>query len=329
MIGIKTNTNNTAFLKPVFTGLFKILPYWLTAVSLVCAFILVIPLISKLPVAEGENLDPLRPQVLGDYTEIRGSSEAANIQESSKKLILNEDKINAESFLVADVKTGEVLAEKDSSKQRSIASLTKLMTGLVAYTQNILKKEVVVEKEDHLNVSPVLGLREGDTVLAQDLFNAMIVGSANDAAQTLANFTSRTTGKNFTDLMNETARVLGMTETSFSNPLGFEKTGNYSTAQDILKLVIATQRFSTFTELGKNTEYDFTGSQRTYHIRATNKLIGRYADVEGVKTGFTEQAGETMVTKITRNGKSVYIIVLGSNNREKDTMEIAKQVLGE
>lgn len=328
MTETKTNAHIGAFFKPVFTGLFKILPYWLIALCFVCAIFFIGAAASRVYIVHGEKLDTFQPQVLGDYTEIRGNTETANFAES-QKLLLDDTKINAESYLVADVKSGEILAEKNSQEQRSIASLTKLMTGLVVYTQNLLKDKVVITKEDHLNVSPVLTLREGDTVDAQDLFNAMLIGSANDAAQTLANHTARATGKNFTELMNETARILGMTETSFSNPLGFEKIGNYSTAEDILKLVIATQRFSVFTELGKKTSYDFTGSLRTYHIRATNKLVGKYENVEGVKTGFTEQAGETMVTKVTRNGKSAYIIILGSNDREKDTMEIARQVLGE
>jgi D-alanyl-D-alanine carboxypeptidase len=229
--------------------------------------------------------------------------------------------------LIADAKTGQVMAEKKADDKQYVASLTKLLTALVAYQKTDLNRSVVVTADDVFSVSPVLDLTPGDEVTLLDLFNAMIVGSCNDAALALANHTADAAGQSFVTLMNDMAKQLGMNDSHFSNPLGFDSPGNYSTARDLLKLVLETQNFSAFTQLGKKTEYKFQSSLgNNYTAIATDKLVGKYPEIYAIKTGYTAGAGQAMITKIIKGDSSFFIIILGSKDREADTLKIVDEL---
>src|SRR6185295_4692651 len=114
---------------------------------------------------------------------------------------------------------GQTLVEKNADQKVNIASLTKLLTGLVAYEMTDLNKSFIISRKDVLDIAPSLGLKPGDSVKALDVFNAMLVGSTNDAALALADFTNRETEENFILLMNSKAESLGMTSSNFSNPM--------------------------------------------------------------------------------------------------------------
>jgi D-alanyl-D-alanine carboxypeptidase len=235
--------------------------------------------------------------------------------------------VTADGFLVYDVSSGSILAEKNGTEKFYVASLTKLMTALVSYDETDLNQRYIIAPDDSLDVSPELKLKQGDKVLAWDLFNAMLVGSANDAAKALAHFAADFIGKDFVDLMNQKAQELGMADSHFSNPMGFDSKYNYSTAEDLKKLVDKTQSLPAFTELGKKTVYKFTSEfGNSYGVTATNKLISSDSEVQAIKTGSTPNAKEAMITKITRNNHSVIVIVLSSQDREGDTLKLSDEV---
>jgi len=266
------------------------------------------------------------PQVLGATIDLRGELPP---QAAAPSLLspFDDAGITAKSFLVADFASDSVIAEKNSDQKEYVASLTKLMTGLVAYENSDINSLVTTTSNDIFSISPVLGLRVGDSIKLLDLFNAMLVGSNNDAALALSNHVENLSGKNFVDSMNSLAGDLGMTSSHFSNPLGFDSPGNYSTAGDLLKLVLATQKFSAFTQLGKKTEYDFVSTAgNQYRTKATDKLIAGHGEIEAVKTGYTQGAGQAMITKATQDGHTIIIIVLDSQDREGDTLNLEKQI---
>lgn len=296
-----------------------ILPYWLIAISLVITVQGGVFLISQTE-SKGlpEQIQP-EPQVLGASTLIRGEAQP---EEFDVAVLKKPDfsGISAKSFLVFDLKTGKNLLEKNPDKKLGIASLTKLLTALVAYNNNDLNGTLVVPASSEIKVSPTLGLLRGDEVKVLDVFNAMLVGSTNDAALALAGFVGGSK-ENFVSLMNSQAKKIGMLNSNFSNPLGFDSFENYSTASDLKLLITRTENLAAFSNLGRRTFYDFSGKlNKTYHASATNKLLAGHPDINAIKTGHTANSGGSMATKIDKNGRGIVILVLGSSNREGDTL---------
>ncbi len=311
------------------TKIKTIIPLWGIGLGLCIAILMVSKIWETRPqvtLTQAWANNEASPQVLGDFVDLRGQPLP---QPSSPILIstLDDTKISAESFLIADQDTGVIISEKNSEKKEYVASLTKLLTALITYKQTDINSKITVSQKDLFNVSPVLKLKLGDSIKLLDLFGAMIVGSSNDAALALANHTEEISDKNFVEMMNNLALSLGMNNSHFSNPLGFDSPNNYSTAKDLLKLVMETQKFSVFTELGKKTQYEFfSDSNERYVTKATDKLIGKDPEISAIKTGYTKGAGQAMVTKATKNGHNIIIIVLNSSDREGDTLKLKSQI---
>jgi D-alanyl-D-alanine carboxypeptidase len=308
------------------TKILKVLPYWLMFILFATCAEFAGFLMSQNNVLASSSV----PQVLGASITapepVRGDS-SAEIKPINQTNIPDLSDINAKSYLVFDLDTGQTLFEKNSSQKFAIASLTKLMTALVAYKNSDLNGSLSISRSDTLNIKPNLGLAAGDKVKALDVFNSMLIGSCNDAALALANYTTRGSEMNFVDLMNAQAKDLGMQNTGYQNPMGFDNIGNFSTAQDLKILITAEQQLSAFTDLGRRTSYSFTGeNSKEYYVTATNKLIKKYTDMQAIKTGFTNEASGAMATKIDLSGHEVVILVLDSQNRESDTLKLKTAV---
>lgn len=271
------------------------------------------------------------PKVLGAETEAPEASPNF-IELKPQQFILQKavdtSNITANSFFVFDIETGQILTEKEASTKASIASLAKLMTALLAYENFSLDEMITVTAKDSLNVTPALRLRVGDSVKVSDVINGMLVGSANDAAKFLGRVLSEKTNKPIADLMNQKAGSLGMQDTRFDNPIGFDSNKQFSTAYDVHVLVNAILRYQTFSELGRATQYSFAGKfEIPYRIRATNKLIQKDSSITAIKTGYTEGAQGAMVTKFNHQGHDIAIIVLGSDYRDSDTTRLKNAIL--
>ncbi len=299
----------------------KVLPYWLIVMCLIISVQCGVFLISQTKIPRPSQEQQAKPQVLGVSTSIRGE-EQINTFEPQALQKPDYTGISAKSFLVFDLDSGKNLLEKNTSEKLGIASLTKLLTALVAYNNSDLNSSLTVPANSVIKISPVLGLVLGDEVKALDVFNAMLVGSNNDAALALAYFVAGTKEK-FVSQMNVQAKKIGMNNSNFSNPLGFDSFENYSTASDLKLLITETENLSAFSNLGRRTFYDFSGKfNLTYHSSATNKLIADHPDINAIKTGHTEISGGSMATKIEKNGRGIVILVLGSSDRESDTLRL-------
>lgn len=295
-----------------------IIPFW------ILALVLIISIQNSFYLLTLPKANISKEQILGAETAIRGNVEVGR-QKSLVQKIKDPDfsNISAKSFIVFNLETGQVLAEKSADLKLPIASLTKLLTSLVSYEYLDLNHEILISNEDTNSTKPNLSLSKGDTVKAIDLFNSMIVGSSNDSAVALANFVSKTTGKKFTELMNSMAIKLSMNNSNFSNPLGFDSIYNYSTANDLKKLISATQNLAVYKNLGRRTSYEFLSSNgKKFAIKATNKLISTHQDIEAIKTGFTEGSKGSMATKIRINNVNFVFLVIGSEDREEDTLKL-------
>lgn len=203
-----------------------------------------------------------------------------------------------------------------------MASLAKLMTALVVANLASPEEMVVIKPQD-INIPPNRAdLKPGEKVLVKDLLSAMLVGSANDAALSLA----RHVGGNvetFVSYMNEHAKKLGMRDTFFQNPVGFDDPDQYSTAQDLSILVEEFLKHSELMEIVGQKDFRFYSlDNQKHYLTTTNKLL-RNPRVLGIKTGYTSEAKGNIIILANYEDESLeslppryYLVILGSTNRE-------------
>ncbi len=264
-------------------------------------------------------------QVLGEVTEkARGADIPPAVIEQKAAGPLAFNGVSAKSFAVFENSTKAELFGSNQHQKLPIASLTKLMTALLSYENLEPYDYLDVSSADRINVNPRLDLLPPDEIQIINLLEASLVCSANDAARALARATQEKTGTNFVALMNSRAKELGMEDTNFSNPLGFDSWYNYSTVSDLVKLANYTQNLAVFKNLGKKTGVSFVSKEnRSYSCTATNKLVGKNGEIEAVKTGSTPEAKGAIIAKVNREGKTVLVILLESEDREKDLLNLA------
>lgn len=226
--------------------------------------------------------------------------------------------LSAVAATVIDNKTAVTLFEKNPDLKRLPASTTKLMTALVAL-EHCLPQTIVkvgyVEQE-----GTKMGLVGGDEVTVESLLYGLLVPSGNDAAFVLA-YSCANSYQEFIADMNKKAKDLGMVNTHFANPAGFDSPFQYSTARDLTKLsraAVANPLISKIVATRSIVVTDLTGT-KTYYLENVNKLLGKVPGVEGVKTGQTEGSLENLVVKATRDGNTIITVVLGSQDRFGET----------
>jgi len=229
--------------------------------------------------------------------------------------------ISAQAVLAVDVASGVTLYEKDAEKKLLPASTTKIVTALVALDYYPLDLILTVGK---VKVDgQKMNLIKGEQMKVEDLLYGLLVYSANDAAEVLAD--GYPGGRPaFIEAMNNKAKELNLLKTSFSNPSGLDGYGHQTTAKDlVLVSEIAMQNpvFSKIVGTKQKTVASLDG--KTIHkLTNINELIGKVEGVMGVKTGWTENARENLVTYIVRNNRKVMIAVLGSQDRFGETTEL-------
>lgn len=227
--------------------------------------------------------------------------------------------ISAEGAIIMDADSKVVLYSKNPDLRFSTASTTKIMTALTAL-DNFKLNDILIVREATTEGS-VLGFREGQKFTLESLLYAMLLPSANDAAQTIAQ--NYSLGEEaFVKKMNEKAVVLKLHNTHYLDPAGLLDTGDYTTPFDLARLAsfaVGNKIIKTIVATKEITIYDINGNP--YQISNLNKLLG-VDEVNGVKTGYTQEAGEVLVTSKNEKGKTIIIVVMGSNDRFSDTMKL-------
>lgn len=226
--------------------------------------------------------------------------------------------LTAAAALALDFDSGQIIYQKDIHKRLLPASTTKLMTALVAIDYYKLSDPLTVFSDDLVGGS-IMGLHEGEKVSFRSLLYGMLLNSGNDAAFTIA---SNYPGglNNFISAMNQKAQSLGLLDTRFANPAGFDDPLQYSSAYDLSQIGLAA---SLNTELAKVTSTKDTivyssDSTQGHSLRNVNQLLGQNG-VIGIKTGYTDQAGENLVGLVEREGHKVLTVVLASKDRFGET----------
>lgn len=220
--------------------------------------------------------------------------------------------ISAASAVLMDTESGRVLYEKDAHTRLLIASTTKLMTALVAVTSTDLDIEITMKPEYQAEGSSMY-LRFGETLTLKELLYGLLLASGNDAALAIAGGCAGDV-ETFVGWMNDKAALLGMNDTHFVNPNGLDDEEHYSTAYDMALLGREVLKNETLAELVATRSATVAGRSLSNH----NKLLWRYEGCTGMKTGYTDAAGRTLVSSATRNGQSLICVTLKDPNDWED-----------
>ena len=220
-----------------------------------------------------------------------------------------------------DLESGISLYEKNSDGPLLPASTTKIVTALVTLDTYPLDQ---ILKVGFTRVDgQKMGLRTGGEMRVEDLLYGLLVYSANDAAEVLAQ--NYPAGYNaFISAMNVKAAELSMINSYFDNPVGLDTSGQHSTAKDLVRVSEVAMRNPEFAKIVATkqiTVHDASG-RISYNLRNINQLLGSVPGVLGVKTGWTENARENLVTYMERDGHKIMIAVLGSQDRFGETREL-------
>lgn len=213
------------------------------------------------------------------------------------------------------LRDGAVLWARNPDAALPPASLTKLMTGLIAAEHGGGERWTTVSPRAARATGARLGLRAGESIRAADALAATLVASANDACLALAEHVAGSAGA-FVDAMNRRAAALGLAATRFENPCGHDAPAHRSSARDLLALTRAFLGVPALRELvARESISVVTRGGRRLEAATRNSLLGRVEGLTGVKTGTTEAAGRCVVARAERGGSEVVVVLLGSPDR--------------
>lgn len=234
---------------------------------------------------------------------------------------------DAAAAIVVDAVDGTVLFAKRPDEERSIASTTKLMTALLALEQAAPDQVFTAPEYNPMPAESRINLRKGERMTVEDLLEALLLESANDAAVALAENISGSRAA-FVEEMNERAAELGLDHTSYANPIGLDQEGNRSTARDLASLATRLLRNRRFARIVDMPEAELESGIRPRVVANRNDLVERYPWVSGVKTGYTLNAGNVLVGAAERGSRArVVSVVMGEPTeaaRDEETLALLR-----
>ena len=216
---------------------------------------------------------------------------------------------SAAAAILMDADSGRVLYEQNADSRMLIASTTKILTALVAIREGDLSDIVTIKREAVLTEGSSMYLKEGEKLTLETLLYGLMLCSGNDAAVAIADHVGGSQA-GFAKLMNETARELGMENSSFANPNGLDAEDHYSTARDMARLACAAVENETLLRIVSTRSVTIGGRTMTNH----NKLLQYLDGCLGLKTGYTRAAGRTLVSCAERNGQRLVAVTLQDGN---------------
>ncbi|QDR82392.1 D-alanyl-D-alanine carboxypeptidase family protein [Sporomusa termitida] len=231
--------------------------------------------------------------------------------------------VEAEAAVVMRAGDKRVLYAKNLDNVMYPASTTKIMTLITALEQGDPDSVVVVSPAAAGCEGSSLELRAGDRLTLRAALYGLMLVSGNDAAEAVAENVAGSVPA-FVRLMNDKADQLGTVRTQFSNPHGLPDPNHFTTAYDLALMTAYGLQNPVFASIVSTREYDvhFVSRSGRTHARNTNKLLGTYTGANGVKTGFTNAAGECLVAAAKRNGVQLIAVVLNSDKRWEDATRL-------
>jgi D-alanyl-D-alanine carboxypeptidase (penicillin-binding protein 5/6) len=231
--------------------------------------------------------------------------------------------ISAETAVLIDVATGRILAEKQGDKRMRIASLTKIMTAIVALEEDNSQDIVTTPNSAYAKEGSTIYLKRGEKMKMEDMLYGLMLRSGNDAAVAIAEHVGGSI-EGFAKLMNEKAEYIGMQSSHFTNPHGLDDSNDhYSTARDMAVLTAYALRNPEFRKIVsaqvKNIPWE--GEKWERKLVNKNKMLRLYQGADGVKTGYTKIAKRCLSSSATRNGQQLAVVVLNAPQDWDDSMK--------
>ena len=233
---------------------------------------------------------------------------------------------SATSYVLLDQDTNRVLLSKNKDKPMLIASITKIMTCIIALENKNISDLVVVDDSIKESYGSGIYISVGEEITLKDLLYGLMLRSGNDAAIMISTYVSGSVDS-FVDLMNQKAKEIGMKNTVFHNPSGLDNNtiGNTSTAYDMALLTSYAMQNKTYREIVKTKKYTAKTNLKTYIWHNKNKLL-QYDYITGGKTGYTEKAKRTLVSTASKNNLNLVVVTIKDSddwNTHKSLYEYA------
>lgn len=235
--------------------------------------------------------------------------------------------VTAGGVVIEDVDSGVILYQRNSYEPFAPASTTKIMTALVSLDAYNLDDVLTVKTL--MNNGQTMKLVSGERMTVENLLYGALIQSGNDAAWALAeNYPGGVEA--FVAAMNQKAREIHLTQSHFTNPVGFDDPNHKMTPMDLVRLASVALSHKTIAKMVAIPQITISDVTHTYFHNLTNvnQLLGKIPGVGGIKTGWTEEAGENLVTLVERGGHRVIIVVLKAKDRFTDTTRLIDWVFG-
>lgn len=235
--------------------------------------------------------------------------------------------VTAGGAVIEDVDSGVVLYQRNSYEPFAPASTTKILSALAALDAYDLDDVLTVKTLQ--NNGQTMKLVAGERMTVENLLYGTLIQSGNDAAWALAeNYPGGVEA--FVAAMNEKAKAIHLTGSHFTNPVGFDDSSHTMTPMDLVRLATVALSNKTIAKMVAIPQITVSDVTHTYFHNLTNvnQLLGKIPGVGGIKTGWTEEAGENLVTLVERGGHRVIIVVLKSQDRFSDTTKLIDWVFG-
>ncbi|MBR3523756.1 MAG: D-alanyl-D-alanine carboxypeptidase [Bacilli bacterium] len=230
--------------------------------------------------------------------------------------------ITASSAILMDMDSNRILYSKDIHNIRSVASISKIMTAVIAIESGKLDEVVTIGDEIDKAYGSGIYIKKGEQLSLRDLVYGLMLRSGNDAAFAIAKYVG---GSEFIEMMNNKATEIGMINTTFNNPCGLdEESGNYSTAYDMAILTSYAMKLDEYKKIIGTKTYKLKTNKNNYIWHNKHKLLGKYEYVTGGKTGYTKKALRTLVTTASKDNLNLVAVTLNDGNDFKDHISLFK-----
>ncbi len=214
--------------------------------------------------------------------------------------------------IVVDGESGTVLFQRNAGEPVAPASLTKIMTAIVAMERGNPSDHVAIKVDARqMAGDSLMGLQPGFDVTFKDLLYGLLLPSGDDAALAIADYIAGDEQK-FVGLMNEKAQWLGLKDTHFADSHGLDAPGHYSSPADMVTMARYAMQYPEFRKIVRTKSYHIAESNISYTIFNVNPLLGQYPGLDGVKTGLTDNAGKALVATAVQNGHRIYVAYMRS-----------------
>ena len=234
--------------------------------------------------------------------------------------------VEAPTAILVQPDTGDVVYKKNPDRRRLMASTAKMMTALLAVEKASLARRFRVAYYPAAPAESVAGLRTGERITNADLLEALMLASANDAAATLAVGIAGSSSR-FVRMMNRRAAAAGLRSTRFTNPVGLDSTGAYSTARDLARLGILVRRNAFLRRTVDRPRAQIRSGSRTITVFNRDTLVAQVSWINGIKTGHTQKAGYLLVGSGQRRGVPMVSVVMGAGSeaaRNQQTLALMR-----